>query len=184
VFPSQWDPIVSCPAAEFCCETDDSDPSACCNLTNTTSNPIFTLEAATTVTVIGVTSTSTGVLISTVTTVQGSQTAAPSVNGGNNGGGGGISSGAKIGIGVGVGGGVLLIAALLGFVFWWRKRGSGERVVSEMQSQDVRKAELPGSDFRSTKTVTAEAQVGKYIQPEVIYSELDGSNTRPGGLGQ
>lgn len=123
-------------------------------------------------------------LISTVTTVQGSQTAAPSVNGVNNGGGGGISSGAKIGIGVGAGGGVLLIAALLGFVFWWRSRGSRERVVSEMQSQYVRKAELPGSDFRGTKTVTAEAQVGKYIQSEVIYSELDGSNTQPGGLGQ
>ena len=56
--------------------------------------------------------------------------------------------------------------------------------MSEMQSQVVRKAELPGSDFRGTKTVAAEAQVGKYIQSDVIYSELDGSNTRPGGLGR
>ncbi|KAE9370192.1 hypothetical protein N431DRAFT_484476 [Stipitochalara longipes BDJ] len=149
VFPSEWDPIVACPGAQFCCELDSDDPSSCCNLTNTTAHPLYELAAASTVTVIGSSATSsTAVSVSPATAT--STFGSANSNNDNGSSGGSSGSGAKIGIGVGVGGGALLVVAGIALFFFRRRKGAKETHPeldhTEVHGQDkgIQKSELPG----------------------------------------
>jgi hypothetical protein len=151
VFPSQWDPIVACSGAQFCCELDSYNSTSCCGITNTTAHPLYTLAAASTVTVIGPSSSTKSPSISVSITTVTSTPGAINLNSSNGNSGGSGKTGTKIGIGVGVGGGVLLILAGIALVFFFRKRKtSGETKQRlnhmEIHEPDMRtgKAELSG----------------------------------------
>jgi len=189
VFPSEWDPIVACPGAEFCCELDSNNPSSCCNLTNTTSHPLYTLAAASTVTVIGSSSTTSPSVSVSPTTITatalgggGSQTSlAPTPTNPNNNNGnssGGSNAGTKIGIGVGVGGGVLLLLAGIALVFYLRKkRGGVGEVHPELDRAGdigIGKAELPAQapGYSEHKNVPMESGYQKGGGDTSVYSGL------------
>jgi hypothetical protein len=176
VFPSQWDPIVACPDAQFCCELDSYSPSSCCNLTNTTAHPLYALAAASTVTVIGRSSPtrSPSISVSLTTVISTPEPTNPNNNNGNGGGSG--KTGTKIGIGAGVGGGALLILAGIALLFFFRRRrGAGEGHPeldrAEVHGPDMRtgKAELPGSAVHNNIPVDAGYKNGG---DAIVYSEL------------
>ncbi|KAH9208240.1 hypothetical protein DL95DRAFT_480684 [Leptodontidium sp. 2 PMI_412] len=149
VLPSQYDPIVACPGSEFCCDSGSSNVSSCCSLTNTTAHPIYRLEAASTVTVIGVSPTPSVTVSVSIATITTTSMSTPS-NSSDGNGGGSIGTGAKIGIGVGVGVGVVLILASIGLLFCVRRKRVGGAIHQvapgslEQHHNVIPKAELPG----------------------------------------
>lgn len=179
--------IVACPGAEFCCELDDNNPESCCNLTNISSHPIFTLDAATTVTVIGVTSASSATALlssSTVTTTVygggGSQTSpTPAPTNGDTGN-GGMGAGTPVGIGVGVGAGVLLVCALV-FYLWQKRRtstSSPEMDNAGMAMPGMAKPELATNEYNRHRSTAIRDPTNNDFPTVAFHPELGTSYRR------
>ncbi|RDW58453.1 hypothetical protein BP5796_12383 [Coleophoma crateriformis] len=183
LFPGSYDPITACPGAEFCCTLNADNLQSCCGLTGNTEASVFTLGAASTVTVIGVTSSTVSPVSNPTTSVQSTSSfTSPIANiGGASGGSGHGSKSTKIGIAIGVSVGVLLIVAYVFLVVRFRRRKQTNAVCyPEADAQqnpqwEAGTQELPG-DFKEDLGATKETEtILKERYSVTNHAELDGN---------
>ncbi|RDW57163.1 hypothetical protein BP6252_13811 [Coleophoma cylindrospora] len=184
VFPGSFAPITACPGAEFCCTVNADNLQSCCGLNGNTAASLFTLGAASTATVIGVTSSTANFVSNPTTSVQSISTSTISIanTGGNSGVSGNGSKGTKIGIAVGVVAGVLLIVAFIFLLMRFRRRKQTNAVyyleggAQQNPQWETGTQELP-DDFKEDLGATKETDTMLKERNSVINcAELDGNS--------